>query len=734
MIERIHIKDVASFGSSTQSLTDLKLFNYAYGSNGAGKTTISKVIAEPSLYPQCKLDWKGGLAMETAVYNRDFVAANFNASADIKGVFTLGKKDKDLLEKIEQAKGELDKINGSIITLKATLHGEDEQGGKRAEKAALDTGFEEDCWKQKVKHEAKLKDAFKGVLIKKLFMGRMLHEHVNNKATLRPLDDIERSAETVFGETPTAENAIPKPDFKALLEAETSAILRKKIIGKNDIDIAAMIDRLGNSDWVKQGIPFYRVNNEVCPFCQQPTKADLAKSLADYFNETYEADSNAVKAVYEVYGTQRTRIIQELHAIIKSKPRSLDIEKLRSELKLFEARTTTNVQNLGKKRNELSQTVVLEGLANVVQSIEDLLDGANKVIAEHNRMVANLGPERQKLTDEVWRYLLDNEVAATIKTYTGKVNALNKAIAALEGQIKAKEGEKSKKEAEIRSLEKQTTTIQPTIDAINGLLQSFGFVSFKLAKSEKEGFYKIVRDDGGDAKETLSEGERTFITFLYFYHYLQGSATDSGMTTDRVVVFDDPVSSLDSDVLFIVSSLIRRLVSEVEKGTGHIKQVFILTHNVYFHKEVTFDKRRPLNGVLNIESFWLVRKLNGTSSIVNQTENPIKTSYELLWSEVKNPNRSRLTIQNTLRRILENYFKVLGGIDTKDIVELFQAEDKMYCGALVSWINDGSHFMDDELYRAITDEEVVKYLEVFKEIFVRMKHEAHYKMMMGEVS
>ena len=53
----------------------------------------------------------------------------------------------------------------------------------------------------------------------------------------------------------------------------------------------------------------------------------------------------------------------------------------------------------------------------------------------------------------------------------------------------------------------------------------------------------------------MSEGEKTFVTFLYFYHLLKGSESDSGMTTDRIVVFDDPVSSLDSDVLFIVSRL-----------------------------------------------------------------------------------------------------------------------------------------------------------------------------------
>ncbi|MFH0083694.1 AAA family ATPase, partial [Pseudomonas aeruginosa] len=72
---------------------------------------------------------------------------------------------------------------------------------------------------------------------------------------------------------------------------------------------------------------------------------------------------------------------------------------------------------------------------------------------------------------------------------------------------------------------------------------------------------------GMDAKETLSEGERTFVTFLYFYHLLKGSDSESGVTTDRIVVFDDPVSSLDSDILFIVSSLIKALFDEVRQGT-----------------------------------------------------------------------------------------------------------------------------------------------------------------------
>lgn len=63
------------------------------------------------------------------------------------------------------------------------------------------------------------------------------------------------------------------------------------------------------------------------------------------------------------------------------------------------------------------------------------------------------------------------------------------------------------------------------------------------------------------------------------------------------------------------------------------------------------------------ETFWIVRKRGLLSELEKYPSNPIKTSYELLWSEVRRSDRSNHTIQNTLRRILENYFKILGGLD-----------------------------------------------------------------------
>ena len=248
---------------------------------------------------------------------------------------------------------------------------------------------------------------------------------------------------------------------------------------------------------------------------------------------------------------------------------------------------------------------------------------------------------------------------------------------AIQYDITDKEAKKTAKIEEIRNLERSITSIQPTVDEINALLSSFGFVGFKFSESqEKEGCYRIIRSaDGTEVEETLSEGERSFVAFLYFYHLLRGSMSESGMTENRVVVIDDPVSSLDSDTLFVVSSLIKRLFTDVRSGTDRIKQVFVLTHNIYFHKEVTFNPKRT-GGAMNEETFWTVKKIDQYSVVKKHCKNPVKTSYELLWNEVKDPNRSIHTIQNTLRRILENYFKILGNIDNDEITNKFEGKEK----------------------------------------------------------
>lgn len=732
MIESITIANIATYGNTPEILNGLSRFNFVFGSNGTGKTTVSKVIADESKFPTCKVTWKGGTKLQPMVYNHDFVEKNFNqSSGELKGIFTLGEQHVETLNKIAATKVELDTLTKDIETLTHGLQGDDGTGGKRGELTALETELKEKCWTIFTKHKIKLSEAFKGVRNdKESFKAKILQEWASNSATLLPLIDLEKKAETVFGPPPTTEQTIPAVETARLLAHESAPILKKCVIGKEDVDIAAMIKKLGNSDWVRQGRVFYVANENVCPFCQQNTTKAFAQSLNEYFDETFETESKAIDDLSTNYKTDADRLQQQVASIIATSLKFLDVEKLKVEKDLLDSRVAINIQRLAGKKKEPSQIIELESLRNVVTAIKMLIDAANVLVAQHNKMVTNLSHERNTLTAQVWKYVLEQELKANLTAYKTKRDGLNKAIVAMETQITTATTYRAKKTSEIRELEKQTTSIQPTIDEINLLLSSFGFQGFSLSKAANGTSYKLVRADGSDAKATLSEGEKTFVTFLYFYHLLKGSDSESGMTTDRVVVFDDPVSSLDSDILFIVGSLIKGLFDEVRAG-GHIKQLFVLTHNVYFHKEVTFKPRRS-KIARNEETFWVVRKPGLMSKLDKHLSNPIKTSYDLLWSEVRKADRSNLTIQNTLRRILENYFKFFGGIDPKDVCSKFSGKEQIICNALLSWINDGSHYAQDDLYMSINDTTADTYLKVFKAIFKNSGHFAHYKMMMGD--
>ena len=615
-----------------------------------------------------------------------------------------------------------------------TLQGDDGAGGKKKELLQIEAKYQERFWEAESKHKVKLAGGLKGFMgSKEAFKNKVLDESTSNESDLCPLADLETRAEKIFAVRKIApEKLITTIQPENLLLLEHAPILAKRVIGKKDVDIAAMIKKLGNNDWVFQGVSYYKVNGDVCPFCQQKTNEDFAQSLAEYFDESFEKDNVAIKTLIADYSTESKHIQQQIQAIIDLRSEFIDNESLEKEKNRIDALIVTNVQKLDQKKNEASQVIELHSLHSTLNAVVAIISSANEKINTHNAIVSNLENEKKTLMGQIWKFIT-NELKNEIADYHQEQNNLNNAIKNLEKQLLEKKEKKKEKDKELQELEKQIVSIQPTIDGINKVLTSFGFKNFYLTKGDDGNTYKLVRTDGTDAQDTLSEGERNFVTFLYFYHLLKGSHTESGTTADKIVVFDDPVSSLDSDVLFIVSSLIRELIEGVrhdKKAT--IKQIFILTHNIHFHKEVSFDQSRNENGLRNDESFWLVKKQGNVSTLEKQSSNPIKTAYQLLWDEVRSEKRNKATIQNTLRRILEYYFKLLGGISLDTLYNNFDGDDKTKCKALCSWVNDGSHSVfDDDHYTTLDDSSVERYLQVFKQIFDKSKHIAHYNMMMG---
>lgn len=723
MIEKIILKNVATYNDEGAILENLKKINFIYGNNGAGKTSISEVIRNESNFPNCLLEWKNR-KMATYVYNRNFVNENFHQDNTIKGIFTLGKESVELQEQINDLKEKIRKHDDDIEKL-------DESFKKKSEeKNDLINEFKELCWDLKKDVDADFKDLIEGYRNSKdKFMNKCIEESSNVSRELKTLEEIKLKKESIY-DRPIEKLNVYKPImFEGSLD--NNQIFQQKIIGKEDVDIADLINKLNISDWVQQGFTYINNTGELCPFCQQTLPYEFEKKLKSYFDQTYLRQIETLNQHSKNYKNQIIDLINQIEVLVKSsKSLHLNEEKVQELLNLIKSKFNENVLLIDKKKKEPSRTIELVELSPFINEVNSEIIKANNKITEYNNLIENVKVEKANLIKDMWRYIADKN--KTHFTYfNNKKTGIEKAISGMKKNRIEKQSFKTGFEQDLIGLQEKTTSVEHSVSEINTILKSFGFKNFKLATASEKGNYKIIRDNGEDAKETLSEGEKTFITFLYFYQLLKGSNNKEDIVTEKVVVIDDPISSLDSNVLFMVSSLVRQIMFDMRVDKTDIKQLFILTHNIYFHKEVTFKQGKKNYGE---GGFWIVKKKDNQSSIIQYDENPIKTSYELLWKELKNREKQSLaSIQNIMRRILENYFKFLGNMDLDSLEEKFEYEDKIRCRSLISWINDGSHFISDDLYVESSEDVVERYFDVFKKIFDTQGHMAHFNMMMGDI-
>ena len=132
----------------------------------------------------------------------------------------------------------------------------------------------------------------------------------------------------------------------------------------------------------------------------------------------------------------------------------------------------------------------------------------------------------------------------------------------------------------------------------------------------------------------------------------------------------------------------------------------------------------------------MITKNNCLSNVQRFQNNPVTSTYEMLWADVRNGKESPekaspVTLPNTMRRILDYYYRFLGGVSFHNLPSQFPDGERQICRALISWTNSGSHaFIDDYACGILSIDGIIKYLHVFEKVFLETGHVSHYKMMM----
>ena len=744
MINEICIKSCTPYNDLGANISNCKKVNFIYGANGSGKTTISEYLRTYEInsdrYKFCQIKWESSNRSPIYVYNRQFRENNFKSEVGIPGVFTLGEDSIEDIEAIKKLKEDLREKEDKYSKTKESFE------KKNYEKEELEKNFKEDAWKQILKrNENDFSNAFEGFRgNKNKFIEELQRRIKNPNGELNERINLIERSYVLFKRKPVSVEKlyeIPDDLLKNVKKISEDSIWNQVVFGSDDVEIAKLIRELDNSSWVHKGMEYIEENSSVCPFCQHNTIDDAFKNkLNNFFNNEYIEKIDYMKL-------KKKELFNEVDSILNGLRNNLEMTescniaglKMNTYSALIgkiEAQLESVNNKIEKKIKAPENKISFFELVESFNEINNLLFSFNAKIKKNNKLVNEYNKEYGKLVDDVWCYCIyDSE--NLINLYENSMNSINKALVGMKKNLTNKLDEIEKIKKEINEKSNNLTSVQPAVDQINKTLAAYGFTNFKIepyseVKGEKLNKYRIIRDDGTVANHTLSEGESTFITFLYFMQLTKGATNKEFVNEKKIIVLDDPISSLDSNILYLVSAMIKELVIEIKSDKSDVEQLFILTHNVYFHKEASFINGRATED--KDVNFWIVRKNNGISKIQSyDMVNPISSTYELLWKELReDQNISVVSMQNTMRRIIENYFKIIGKKQDDYIISKFKTkEEKNVCESLLYWINDGSHTIYDDLHIDMHSDIIDIFKRIFRDIFDKTGHIEHYNMMMG---
>ncbi|MFV1874080.1 MAG: AAA family ATPase [Oleiphilus sp.] len=724
MIDNISIKGVTSYSYQTsQSARDLKRVNLFYGVNGSGKSTIARYLANPmsSRYSSCAIS--PSYMEEIIVYNQDFVKKNFWDSETQPGVFTVSEGNVEAERAIVQAE---DNING---LLEARKEIQKKAAALAKNKEEEEAGLESRIWKERDKFlKTPLEYCMNGKNRKALFL-----EAVKLAGDLiegTTFESLSARAKELNDQTDTKKTLLSKQTFPSSA-IESSPVNEEQIVGSKSSYLSPLIEKIGNSDWVVQGQEHYHNSNGVCPFCQETPREGFKEALIALFDKTFEEKCYQIQANLAGYRSS----VDLLKTSLKSEvfedeyvKGSSEFEKAKTELL---AVCDSNIALLEKKKDKPSEVIILSSTRELAESLFQEIDEINEKITHYNKRISDKTPYLEEIKNQFW--------ALHKRQFSSSIDLVAERVKKIESDIQTERDNYSTINDEIKSQKEiisenrlKITNLDTSVENIKSTLLSIGVSDFYIDKVDgEEGLYKLVRGSSNDSEvyDSLSEGEKTLISFLYFVELCKGAVNpDSSLSNEhKIVVIDDPVSSLSHNYVYEIATIAQK---EIVKHS--YKQVFLLTHNLFFFHEMI--NQSQIRKKEDFEAQYALFRVSKTDSskIDSIKKGDIKNEYESFWQVIRDAHhdgKMSVMLPNAMRNILEHYFGFVHKKDKLAQVLSELSDEHSNFRPLLRFINRESH-SDIINITDFGDIDTHRFLEVFKQVFDRTHFEEHHELML----
>ena len=740
----------ATFKDSTDNYCYPTFINSFFGNNGTGKSTVAKSIESKE-----NLTIQSGLNLDDydiKIYNEDFVKETIvnainpqNPNKDIPGVFT-----------ISAGNGKIEKEIGELLSKNKELKKENQNLQKDIDKnISAREVLKNDSYKDLWKKSEELRSKYSNALLNKRPSVKDFAEWIINEPEPLQFNEDEYDKQYNLAFNNSVKKYIPIPFVE--LELPILSLLDEKIINSSNSDFSRFMKKIGAINWVRSGHDNLQDKCDgLCPYCQQTLPENFEDKLKESFDSEYE---NKIKELVHYKNTFLDKGHSycsglsklETHEYFLDNPDEL--KKLKTIIQALTDAIDDNVRRIDDKIAVPEEPMALVSLNTIKEELKFLIDSANKIIAENNKVVDDIKTAAEVCKNKLRKHI-SFILAADIATFKAKKEVLDTSIKESTETKNKNDKAVEENKKKVTELKSKVTNVTACVENIKRLLLNSGFTSFSIReKPNKPNYYEIVRSDGSIATN-LSEGERNFLAFLYFHQQVLGFNNEDDEITQKIVVIDDPVSSMDSSALFVVSSLIRQMFTlcpghyNKKESNIEISQIFVLTHNALFHHYVTAGYDDPRH--YNYFSFFEVKKKNEVSSIVPSlkelngniiNKNPQKSYYTSLWDAYNEVDSSNALI-TLMRQILNSYFIQTCGRTEEDIIDdlTINHANKFVTGTdtsklellklIVAFIDTPSGIFQDDIYSTSSGLDLTECKDVFKTIFEALGQEQHYNQMM----
>lgn len=698
---------------------ELSSKNFIYARNGSGKSTLSKAI-----YNQKQSEF------EVHVFNGfdSLIGENENLDA-----FSLAVNASEKEEEIKELKEKITKTEQDLSLVKKLLV---EKNGENEEPTLYDECLEKSRVfnEQDRKIQNFYKDSARTISLKTDPVIVDNPRSYNKKNFESEIKSACRLEETDINLYRKILQGVPKEiarisekkiNFENYIKA-VNEIISSKVVER------VLIDRLDNQrkiNFAKEGLEIHKEEN-ICSFCGNELSDEVLIELERYFS------ADEVKELQNRIKVGKEKITNLLNEIAVNDKISTDdfFPNLKDEVEkesekvnesLAEQKSYLEILLKTLEQKESNLFVESEKLELFVPNNVNYAE-INRLIEIHNKNVLDIKNKQKEARDAI-RY---HEIKLLLENFQYDVQIERLTVLKSEKEEKElvysqKEDKKKELEQNLAEYRSQVDKLKPkaekeAIERINKKLRLK--VSWELDHVDDDnlGYYRIKEGERYRSVKQLSTGEKNVIAFLYFIERLE--EVKEGSRKKKIIVFDDPMSSNDDKMQYLIIWELQRLYQGKDRDKFNEDRdiMVILTHNIHFYLNVqphgNFKDKKDRtkydkNNFYRIDHHEFIKILS--------EKDDFKTNYEAMWVELKDLYECghKLSMLNTMRRIIETFLK-FNALNQ----EIFYKDNEQY----LKLFNVNSHGIDDTTAVQYT-ETIDEMRALFYQIFKDNQYEEHFE-------